>query len=236
MTLEEYNNHLKIFKQSNDKRFEITDNIKCLNDNKSAHECDVHYIYHTAWAARRLNTNKPKIHYDISSYLYFSTLVSAFIPINFYDYRKVSFNLNNFSSGTENLLKLSFSSNSIESISCMHVIEHIGLGRYGDPINPKGDETAFNELKRVTSPGGKLYIVLPVGNMNKLQFNAHRIYTYDLIMSYFNGFILTNSALVCNKANQYVQNPGRDLFYKQFYGCGCFEFTKKVSSTTTPVR
>lgn len=110
----------------------------------------------------------------------------------------------------------------------MHVIEHIGLGRYGDAINPKGDEIAFRELKRVTSPGGKLYIVLPVGNVNKLQFNAHRIYTYDLIMSYFDGFTLTDSSLVCNRANRYVKNPGRDLFYEQFYGCGCFEFTKKI--------
>lgn len=47
MTPEEYNNHLKIFKKSDDTRFEIIDNIKCLNDDKSSHECDIHYIYIT---------------------------------------------------------------------------------------------------------------------------------------------------------------------------------------------
>jgi len=230
MTPDKYNNDLNILRASNDGRFilEDADKFPCLNDDTAAHENDPHYIYHTAWAARRLEINKPKSHIDISSYLYFSTIISGFIPTEFYDYRPVYFNLSNFSSKRADLMQLDFPDNSIESLSCMHVIEHIGLGRYGDSLNIKGDEQAFKELKRVTALNGKLYIVLPVGNINKICFNAHRIYTYDLIMSYFlDDFDLSNSALVCNRANEFVLNPSRDVFYQQFYGCGCFEFTKK---------
>ncbi len=46
--------------------------------------------------------------------------------------------------------------------SCMHTIEHIGLGRYGDPLDAVGDQTALSELQRVVAPGGSLLIVVPV--------------------------------------------------------------------------
>ncbi len=50
---------------------------------------------------------------------------------------------------TANILDLPFKGNSVESLSCMHVVEHIGLGRYGDPMDPEGDIEAIKELKRV---------------------------------------------------------------------------------------
>jgi hypothetical protein len=45
----------------------------------------------------------------------------------------------------------------------MHVVEHVGLGRYGDPIDANGDAQAIKELKCVLWPGGVLYFVVPTG-------------------------------------------------------------------------
>ena len=42
----------------------------------------------------------------------------------------------------------------------MHVVEHIGLGRYGDQVDPDGDLMAMKELERVTAKLGKLLLNL----------------------------------------------------------------------------
>ena len=157
---------------------------------------DRHYVYHTSWAARVLKESNPAKHVDISSSLYFSGIVSAFIPIDFYDYRPANLNLSNLNSKEGNLLSLPFADDSVQSISCMHTIEHIGLGRYGDPIDPCGDIKAINELKRVTAKNGSILFVVPIGKIPMIEFNAHRIYSYKQIVSYFDGFELKEFSLI----------------------------------------
>jgi ubiquinone/menaquinone biosynthesis C-methylase UbiE len=137
---------------------------------------------------------------DISSILSFSTIVSAFVPVKFYDYRPAELNLNNLESGFAELKKLNFADNSIASLSCMHTIEHIGLGRYGDEIDPAGDIKSINELKRVLKPGGDLLFVTPVGK-SKIEFNAHRIYSFEQILDYFSPFLLKEFSLIPDKVD-----------------------------------
>lgn len=95
-------------------------------------------MYHPAWALRILQKTMPKIHVDISSSIYFIAMASAFVPIKFFDYRPALLNLSNVETGYADITELPFDDNSVESLSCMHVVEHIGLERYGDPLNPKG--------------------------------------------------------------------------------------------------
>lgn len=97
---------------------------------------DTHYIYHTAWAARKVKEIDAAEHVDISSSLYFSSIVSAFVPVRFFDFRPAKLNLSNLISAPSDLTRLHFADNSIQSLSCMHTVEHVGLGRYGDPLNP----------------------------------------------------------------------------------------------------
>jgi hypothetical protein len=160
------------------------DAYPCLKDKIVNTPFDQHYTYHPAWAARILAQTKPAYHVDISSILSFSTVVSAFVPVKFYDYRPANLNINNFESGFADLKQLSFADNSIASLSCMHTIEHIGLGRYGDEIDPQGDIKSIDELKRVLQSGGNLLFVTPVGR-SRIEFNAHRIYSYEQIIGYF---------------------------------------------------
>jgi len=53
--------------------------------------------------------------------------------------------------------------------------EHIGLGRYGDELDPEGDIKALAGLREKIVPGGLLYLAVPIGS-DTLAWNAHRIY------------------------------------------------------------
>ena len=208
------------------KRFKLdwSDRYPCLEDNIGETHFDAHYIYHPAWAARILAQTRPSLHTDISSTLQFCTIVSAFIPVEFYDYRPADLSLSGLYSKCVDLTRLPFTDNSIGSLSCMHVVEHIGLGRYGDPLDPNGDLKAIAELKRVLAKGGALLFVTPVGKP-KNQFNAHRIYSYEQITACFSDFQMEQFALV-NDYGQFSINASPADANQQNYGCGCWWFKK----------
>ena len=214
-------------------RFSIRwdDRFPCLADNTGNTYIDRHYVYHTAWAARVLARTMPIKHVDISSYVYFSTIVSAFIPVQFYDYRPVMFGLDNLRSDYADLNRLPFESGIIHSLSCMHVVEHIGLGRYGDAIDPDGDLKAIAELKRVLAPGGQLLFVVPVGEP-KIEFNAHRIYGYEQVLEYFSELKLEEFSLVPDSQEQggLILNASASQVPSLRYGCGCFLFRRSIES------
>ena len=149
-----------------------------LHDNTPNTNFDAHYIYHPAWAARIVKRINPEFHVDISSTLTFSSMLSVFIPVRFYDYRPAHLKLSGLTSSKADLQNLPFEDNSVESLSCMHTVEHIGLGRYGDSIDPDGDLKAICELKRVLAKNGNLLFVVPIGTP-KIMFNAHRVYSYS---------------------------------------------------------
>lgn len=196
---------------------------------------DSHYTYHPAWAARKVklikeNQNIEK-HIDFSSTLNFCAILSTFIPVEFYDYRPAKLSLSNLKSSHADLTNLeNFKDNSIISLSCMHTIEHVGLGRYGDPVDVEGDIKAINELKRVCAIGGSILFVVPVGK-ERIQFNAHRIYSFDTVVNLFGeNFELKEFTLITDK-NDFVEKINTEecgeLVEKQSYGCGCFWFIKK---------
>ncbi|MEI7451737.1 MAG: DUF268 domain-containing protein [Candidatus Falkowbacteria bacterium] len=204
----------------------IKDAYTILGEDTANTGFDRHYIYHPAWAARIIAHNKPEFHVDISSILNFSTILSAFIPVHFYDYRPAAVILDGLTTDHADLLSLPFANNEVKSLSCMHVVEHIGLGRYGDKIDPMADIKAINELKRVLAFNGDLLFVVPIGRP-KLAFNAHRVYSYAQIIDYFKELRLVEFALIPRKEDgDIVINPPIDLVDNQDYGCGCFWFKK----------
>jgi len=214
------------FRLQTGNRFTVNykDAYPCLGDKLSTTPFDHHYTYHPAWAARKLMEIKPSEHVDISSILYFGTMMSAILPIKFYDYRPATIQLSNYHSGAADLKALPFEDNSIESLSCMHTIEHIGLGRYGDAIDGKGDLKAIAELKRVLKPGGHFLFVTPVGKP-RIEFNAHRVYSYEQIVDYFAPLTLQEFSLIPDTGGL-IENADPILVKEQHYGCGCFWFKK----------
>lgn len=228
--LDEYKNFKKMSGSSERFCIEWDDRYPCLNDKTEETGFDRHYVYHPAWAARILAQTKQECHVDISSSVHFCSLVSAFIPVKFYDYRPANLILSGLVCEAADLLALPFADGSIRSISCMHVVEHVGLGRYGDVLDPDGDLKAIAELKRVLAPGGLLLFVVPVGGISRIMFNAHRIYRYDQIIDYFSDLKLTDFALIPDSPEDggLVQNPSKELADAQNYGCGCFCFKKEI--------
>lgn len=225
-----FRSQFKVFRKTHGERFRVLEKDKypCLNDATGSTGFDKHYVYHTAWAARKVSEIQPNLHIDISSYLYFSTIVSAFLPVKFYDYRPAELGLSNLVSEHADLTQLPFETNSISSLSCMHVVEHIGLGRYGDPLDVDGDLKSVSELKRVIKKGGDLLFVVPIGGVAKIMFNAHRIYTYKQVLSYFSDFELIEFSLIPDQSSQgIIENATQEQSDAQNYGCGCFWFKKR---------
>lgn len=220
----------KISERNTKSRFllKLEDEIICVDDNTINTGFDRHYVYHLAWAARVLKQINLPEHTDISSLLYFPTILSAFIKVNFYDFRPAQLSLDNLSSNHCDLTNLQFEDNSLQSLSCMHTVEHIGLGRYGDPIDYDGDLKAINELKRVVKVGGNLLFVVPIGKA-RIQYNAHRIYNYDQIINYFSEFYLNEFTLIPDNEAEggLIRNANKIQSNMQNYGCGCFWFIKK---------
>jgi hypothetical protein len=222
----EYAGEFSRFKKLNKARGEVLfrDAYPCLSDKIRSTPFDHHYIYHPAWAARILAKTKPSQHIDISSILSFSSIVSAFVPVKFYDYRPAELNLPDYESGFADLTQLPFGEESIQSLSCMHTIEHIGLGRYGDKLDANGDLKAIAELKRVLQTGGDLLFVTPVGKP-RIEYNAHRIYSFEQIIEYFSPLTLKEFSLIPDTGG-FIENADPNLVARQLYGCGCFWFKK----------
>lgn len=212
-----------------DQRFALSDEhlYPCLDDATATTGFDAHYIYHTGWAVRRIKERAPRCHIDLSSYLYFSTLLSAFIPVEFYDYRPANVKLGGLNTGQADLNALPFADDSIGSLSCMHTVEHVGLGRYGDELDPLGDLKAIRELTRVLAPGGLLYFVVPIGKP-RVCFNAHRIYSYGQVVEAFSDLELLEFSLIGDDAEYQgmIEHAAPAQADSQDYGCGCFIFSK----------
>lgn len=202
----------------------IEDMLVFPDDATASTGFDAHYVYHTAWATRVLSQLRPALHIDIGSCLRFVTLASAFVPVHFFDYRPADINLSNLTSAPADITKLPFEDNSISSLSSMHVVEHIGLGRYGDKIDPKGDIKAMKELTRVLAPSGNLLFVVPIGKP-RIQFNAHRIYSTDLVLDSFGKLRLKSFALIDDNGN-FHEKGDMHMADNLRYGCGCFHFKK----------
>lgn len=200
----------------------------CLADRTAETGFDRHYVFHPAWAARILAETRPAFHVDVSSSLRFSTLVSSFIPVKLFEYRPVGLSLSGLAQGVADLRALPFRDGSVRSLSCMHVVEHVGLGRYGDPLDPEGDLKAIAELVRVLAPGGALLFVVPVGRP-RIMFNAHRIYACDQVLDAFGALSLREFALVPDDpaSGGLVRNAPKAMADAQEYGCGCFWFGKE---------
>ena len=201
------------------------DTWPCLHDATSATDFDAHYLYHAAWAARILAATRPEKHVDIGSSLRFIATASAIVPISFYDCRPAKISLSGLSCGQADLTRLPFPDASVNSLSCMHVVEHIGLERYGDLFDPKGDLRAVAELNRVLSKGGQLLFVTPVGEIARIQYNAHRIYTHAQILSYFPDLQLQSFSLISD-TGEFIPHAAPNDCIGQNYACGCYHFMR----------
>jgi SAM-dependent methyltransferase len=211
------------------RRFSIGDDFPCLSDRRQQIPFEPHYFYHPAWACRVLRTIAPRRHVDISSIFSFVGCISAFWETEYYEYQPPVVRLDNLSAGRVDLLQLPFDDGSLESLSCMHVIEHVGLGRYGDPLEPDGDLRAASELARVLAPGGNLLFVTPMAEQNRIEFNAHRIYSYAGVLALFPTLKVREFSFIPDDHQRGLIRHASPLELKgQKFACGCFHLQRSV--------
>lgn len=198
--------------------------IAVLDEDSPSHtsrDYSFDYLSHCAWAARKLAARKPASHIDFGSYTYFSAICSAFLPsVTFCDIREFGVIIPGLATQKADLTQLPFADSSVRSASCLHVLEHLGLARYGDQLDVDGDLKGAKELMRILAPGGVLLMVLPMNREPRIQFNAHRIYCRMDVGQLFHGMRFSE---------QYILDDlGREVLGDEPHGnyTGCFQLEK----------
>lgn len=116
-----------------------------------------------------------------------------------------------------------------DSISCLHALEHFGLGRYGDPLDPDGHIKGFNNIVGMLKPGGRLYISFPIGQATEVHFNAHRVFHPKDVLSWAG-----DQSVLRLERFDYVDDRGmlhREVELEKEkidvkFGCGIYTFVK----------
>ncbi len=192
-----------------------------------------HYFHQDLWAARTVHALGVARHVDIASRLDgFVAHVLPFAEVEYVDIRAVDAEVLGLSSRIGSVVALPYADQSVVSLSCLHVIEHIGLGRYGDPVNPTGHVAAARELARVLAPGGTLLIGTPVGR-ERLCFDAHRVFDPATIVSIFGALTLKSFALIDDRGAMVQEHATFDTARECEYGCGLFVFERPSQSHPT---
>ena len=199
-----------------------------LGDRKSsAGSARGHYFLQDIWAAQHVYKYQSKCHVDIASRLDgFVGHVVSFCPVEYVDIRPLDAQVPGLSRVNGTICELPYPDQSVSSLSCLHVIEHIGLGRYGDPIDPKSWKLALSELARVLAPGGQLLIGTPCGK-SRTVFHAHRVFSPAQIIEALPELKLVEFSII--KDDSAVKwDPFSKIEDAQNlnYGCGLFRFTR----------
>lgn len=185
-----------------------------------------HYFHQDLWAAQKIFKRHPARHVDVGSRIDgFVSHILTFMPLSVVDIRPLSSDVSGLSFIQADATRLeSILSQSVPSLSCLHAIEHFGLGRYGDPIDPEAPFKAANALSRILAPGGYLYLATPVGRQ-RLEFNAHRIFAPETVLQTFQSLELTEFSAVTDGGNL-VERCDPSTVREANYACGLFEFRK----------
>lgn len=204
----------------------LADTYPCLFDKTAQTGVDSHYFYQDIWAFKKICSLKPNYHVDVGSSVGFIGFLSAVMEVHFVDIRplKVS-NMKNIKSVKGSILEMPYEDGLLKSLSCLHVAEHIGLGRYGDPLDPLGTKKATAELIRCLAPNGNLFFALPIGKP-RLCFNAHRIHSPQQIVEYFGELELVEFSATGDD-KQFIEGADPAEYVNQRYACGMFWFRKR---------
>ena len=192
-----------------------------------------HYFNQDLFVAQRIFEKNPDIHLDIGSRVDgFVAHVASFRKIEVLDIRAKEKIINNISFKKANLMNLDKNLiNYCDSLSCLHTLEHFGLGRYNDPIDFEGHLSGLNNMHKILKKGGVFYLSVPIGRQ-RIEFNAHRVFSVKYLLKIFmDKYTLKNFSYVDDSGNLYknVEINDEDITrnYNCDYGCGIFEMIKK---------
>jgi len=210
------------------------DFLPCLHDwHEEGGSTKDEYFWQDLHVAREIHRANPLKHVDIGSRIDgFVAHVASFREIEVFDIRPVTsripgiiFRQADLMNPPESLVEY------CDSLSCLHALEHFGLGRYGDPIDPLGYAAGLGNMARILQPGGRFYLSVPVGK-ERVEFNAHRIFDPHALvrLAATSGLLLREFAwMEAGRALIQSSSPEQDMgeLCRQHYALGIFTFVKQ---------
>jgi len=184
------------------------------------------YFHQDLWAARKIFERRPARHVDIGSRIDgFISHLLVFMPVELVDIRELDCNVAGMVFVRDDATTLSrFDANSLDSLSTLHAVEHFGLGRYGDAIDPDAWRKAMAALARVLAPGGRLYFSVPIGR-ERVIFNSHRVFAPRTVLDGLAPLRLVSFSAV-DDSGDFLPTADLDQFANAHGSVGLFELTK----------
>jgi hypothetical protein len=170
------------FRSSYTGRLEL---LPCLNDwDEEGGTTKDEYFRQDLLVARKIFEAKPERHVDIGSRVDgFVAHVASFRQIEVFDVRPITTQIQGITFKQVDFMKpLEGMEGYCDSLSCLHALEHFGLGRYGDPIDQKGFESGFVNMASLLKKDGVFYLSVPIG-IERVEFNANRVFEPSSIVN-----------------------------------------------------
>jgi SAM-dependent methyltransferase len=191
-----------------------------------------HYFHQDLLIAQLIYEAHPYRHIDVGSRIDgFVAHVASFRKIEVWDIRELPksthTNINFYQADLMNDVEESIA----DSVSCLHALEHFGLGRYNDKIDPDGHIKGLQNLNRMLKPGGKLYLSFPIGTSDQVLFNAHRIFHPKSVLDWAPAeLVLERFDYVDDLGDLFLNVAVEDLSVEMQYGCGIYTFKKMIKA------
>ena len=153
--------------------------IHLHEDSDFAGDASGHYFWQDLVVAQWVLAQKKKLVADIGSRLdgYVSHVASS-QKVFVVDIRPIKKAIPNVEFIQDDILNYK-SKKRFEVVTSLHTLEHIGLGRYGDSIDPIGHIKSFAALAEMTLPKGQLVVSFPIDSQTKVEFNGQRVIGYQ---------------------------------------------------------
>lgn len=155
-----------------------------------------YYFYQDTWAFKRIVEIQPKSMVDVGSTSLLVGILAQLFPVTSFDVRPLPVSLPNLICRRASVTSLPLPDNSVELLNTLCVLEHIGLGRYGDKLDPLGTVKALKEISRVVRSGGHLIMSTNINRAPMLRFNAHRIFTKPQLLAELPKFSLVKETFL----------------------------------------
>lgn len=191
------------------------------------------YFIQDLYVAQKVYNNNPIKHVDVGSRIDgFVAHLATFREVELLDIRDLDSDIQNvFFKQVDLMDERNIPVEYCDSISSLHALEHFGLGRYGDKIDPEGHLKGFRNITRMLKPYGTFYFSVPMG-FQRIEFNAHRVFClrylsdmvsadYDIVsFSYIDDYC-------CLHQDVYMTDEGIRTSYNCNCGCAIFELRRK---------
>jgi len=228
----DYKNFMKLTGDNSD--FVISNNYPCTKDKfLSSGIASGHYFHQDLYVAQEIFNAKPIKHIDIGSRIDgFVAHLAVFREVEVFDIRPLHNSIKNVTFRRVDFMKDTAEyENYCDSVSCLHTIEHFGLGRYGDEIDPKGHLKGFGAISKLLKPKGMFYFSVPMGP-SRIEFNAHRIFSLEYLIQWVqNDFNIIKFAYIDDQGLFYENVTVNDNLIKtncnSNHGCAIFVLRKK---------